>query len=121
MDLISKVLEYNPAGRLTPLQACAHGFFDELRNAATRLPSGRALPPLFDFTAHELSIEPTVNHMIIPGYAGNEAGTAAPGHPSDQRMSATGSLSNSPHPDPPVATNSGTDNSAPPSNPPTTE
>jgi glycogen synthase kinase 3 beta len=36
VDIVSKLLEYNPEGRLTPLQACAHSFFDELRNPATR-------------------------------------------------------------------------------------
>ena len=28
------------------MQACRHAFFDELRNADTRLPSGRSLPHL---------------------------------------------------------------------------
>ena len=35
----------------TPLpQACAHTFFDELREPGTKLPSGRELPVLFNFT-----------------------------------------------------------------------
>ena len=29
------------------LEACAHPFFDELRDPNTRLPNGRPLPPLF--------------------------------------------------------------------------
>uniref|UniRef100_A0AC34F0J0 Uncharacterized protein n=1 Tax=Panagrolaimus sp. ES5 TaxID=591445 RepID=A0AC34F0J0_9BILA len=56
--------------RLTPLQTCAHPFLDELRNPATKLPSGKALPPLFDFTLQELSIEPALNRVLIPGYTG---------------------------------------------------
>lgn len=32
------------------LEACAHPFFDELRDPETRLPNGRELPPLFNFT-----------------------------------------------------------------------
>lgn len=33
------------------LDACAHSFFDDLRDPNARLPNGQALPPLFDFTA----------------------------------------------------------------------
>jgi hypothetical protein len=33
------------------LEACAHPFFDDLRDANACLPNGRALPPLFNFTA----------------------------------------------------------------------
>ena len=31
VDLVTKLLDYNPEGRLTPEQACQHTFFDELR------------------------------------------------------------------------------------------
>ena len=31
------------------LEACAHPFFDELREPNARLPNGRPLPPLFNF------------------------------------------------------------------------
>lgn len=31
------------------LEACAHPFFDELREPNARLPDGRQLPPLFNF------------------------------------------------------------------------
>lgn len=48
--LVSKLLEYTPSARITPLQACAHPFFDELREGNLRLPNGRDLPPLFNFT-----------------------------------------------------------------------
>ena len=50
IDLLSKVLQYTPSERWTPLQACTHPFFDELRDPATTLPNGRPLPPLFNFT-----------------------------------------------------------------------
>lgn len=66
VDLVTKLLDYNPEGRLTPLQACAHTFFDELRNPATRLPNNKNLPPLFDFTEHELKIEPALNSILVP-------------------------------------------------------
>lgn len=50
IDLVSRLLEYTPTSRLSPLQACAHAFFDELRQPGCRLPNGRELPPLFNFT-----------------------------------------------------------------------
>lgn len=94
IDLVSKLLEYNPAGRLTPLQTCAHPFLDELRNPSTRLPNGRPLPPLFDFTPQELSIEPTLNRTLIPGYNGTPpAGTSS--NQAANNNSATGSGSQS--------------------------
>ncbi|RZR99476.1 hypothetical protein BHM03_00029032 [Ensete ventricosum] len=34
---------------LGQLEACAHPFFDELREPNARLPNGRPLPPLFNF------------------------------------------------------------------------
>ncbi|WKX91762.1 hypothetical protein Q1695_010080 [Nippostrongylus brasiliensis] len=46
IDLISTIIEYTPSARPTPQQACLHAFFDELRVADTKLPSGRPLPPL---------------------------------------------------------------------------
>lgn len=50
IDLVSRLLEYTPPNRLSPLQACAHAFFNELRQPDTVLPNGRPLPPLFNFT-----------------------------------------------------------------------
>ncbi|XP_051728994.1 glycogen synthase kinase 3 alpha a [Ctenopharyngodon idella] len=67
--LCSRLLEYTPVTRLSPLQACAHGFFDELRQPGTRLPSGRELPPLFNFTMTELMIQPQLNSILIPPHA----------------------------------------------------
>lgn len=48
--LCSRLLEYTPVTRLSPLEACAHAFFEELRQPNTRLPSGRELPLLFNFS-----------------------------------------------------------------------
>jgi serine/threonine protein kinase len=49
-SLVSKLLEYTPFKRLNPLEACAHSFFNELRDPGVRLPNGRDLPPLFNFS-----------------------------------------------------------------------
>lgn len=60
VDFIAGTLAYDPERRVRPLEGCGHGFFDELRDARTRLPDGGALPPLFDFTRHERAAEPAL-------------------------------------------------------------
>lgn len=68
MELVSCLLEYTPSLRMTPLQACSHSFFNELREQGTRLPNGRELPPLFDFTDQELRNEQILHTILIPKY-----------------------------------------------------
>lgn len=66
--LVSQLLEYTPSNRLTPLAACAHPFFDELRSSGTKLlPNGREFPPLFNFSDEELRKEPHLAAGLIPG------------------------------------------------------
>lgn len=66
--LVSNLLEYTPSNRLTPLSACAHPFFDELRSSSTKLlPNGREFPPLFNFSDEELRKEPHWAARLIPG------------------------------------------------------
>ena len=78
IDLVSRLLEYTPSARISPLQACAHSFFDELREAGSKLPNGRDLPQLFNFTEQELKIQPSLNSQLIPPHMGGtgEAGEA---------------------------------------------
>jgi len=67
LDLIGKLLVYSPEQRVTGLEACAHAYFDELRDPATRLPNGRPLPPLFDFSDDELSgVSPELAAALVP-------------------------------------------------------
>lgn len=73
MELVARLLEYTPSLRMTPLQACAHAFFNELRDQNTRLPSGRVLPPLFNFTEGELRIQPALNSLLLPAYMQSES------------------------------------------------
>ncbi|KAG1686930.1 Glycogen synthase kinase-3 beta [Nymphon striatum] len=68
IDLVSRLLEYTPSKRISPLAACAHNFFDELRLPNTRLPTGRDLPPLFNFTNDELQIQPSLNKILVPAH-----------------------------------------------------
>ncbi|GAB0098095.1 Putative glycogen synthase kinase-3 homolog [Sergentomyia squamirostris] len=65
ISLVSRLLEYTPSARITPLQACAHPFFNDLRECNQRLPNGNELPPLFNFTEHELSIQPSLNAQLM--------------------------------------------------------
>uniref|UniRef100_A0AAG5CR93 Protein kinase domain-containing protein n=1 Tax=Anopheles atroparvus TaxID=41427 RepID=A0AAG5CR93_ANOAO len=64
--LVSRLLEYTPGTRITPMQACAHPFFNELREGSKTLPNGREFPPLFNFTEQELAIQPSLNLILRP-------------------------------------------------------
>jgi len=77
IDLISRLLEYTPTQRLSAIEALTHPFFEELRDPNTKLPDSRGiapgtlrdLPPLFNFTRHELSIKPELNERLVPLHA----------------------------------------------------
>lgn len=56
LDLIKKMLVFKPKERIDPLDALGHDFFAALRSDKARLPNGRPLPPLFNFTAAEKSL-----------------------------------------------------------------
>uniref|UniRef100_A0A7S2I7U7 Protein kinase domain-containing protein n=1 Tax=Helicotheca tamesis TaxID=374047 RepID=A0A7S2I7U7_9STRA len=66
MDFIGSTLAYAPERRIKPLEGCAHPFFDELRDEKTRLPNGKELPPMFDFTSHELGSPPELLQKLMP-------------------------------------------------------
>jgi glycogen synthase kinase 3 beta len=75
IELISCLLEYTPTERLSAIDAMVHPFFDELRDPSTRFPDSRHpngpvkdLPTLFDFSRHELSIAPHLNHRLVPAH-----------------------------------------------------
>jgi len=72
MDFIASTLAYAPERRIDPLDGCSHAFFDELRNPKTRLPTGKCLPPLFDFTDHELESPPVMLDKLIPNHVRNK-------------------------------------------------
>jgi glycogen synthase kinase 3 beta len=83
IDLVSRLLEYTPSARITPLQACAHTFFDELREPGLKLPSGKELPVLFNFTEHESKICPSLNSQLIPGHYQQQTAPGVSGSASD--------------------------------------
>ncbi|VFQ75728.1 unnamed protein product [Cuscuta campestris] len=70
MDLISRLLQYSPSLRCTALEACAHPFFDALREPNVSLPNGKPVPPLFNFTPQELvGVPPELQSRLIPEHA----------------------------------------------------
>lgn len=90
IDLISKVLQYTPSTRLKPWEVCAHPFFDELRDPAARLPpSGKPLPPLFNFTLEEQAAAKGFLHRLIPPHAMNQLQQPPAAAPSSSTASST--------------------------------
>lgn len=69
IDLLEKLLVYDPEKRLKPLEACTHPFFDQLRDPNTRLPDGSPLPPLFTFASEELKGFEHLRNKLIPEHA----------------------------------------------------
>ena len=70
VEYVSKLLSYDPQLRPTPLESLADSYFDELRDPKTRLPSGAALPDLFNFTPEEKRVNaPLVEQLTPPWYA----------------------------------------------------
>jgi len=67
IDLLSKILVYDPAQRLTPMEALTQPFFDDLRDQSTKLPNGAEMPCLFNFTPEEKSqTDSSVIDKLVP-------------------------------------------------------
>jgi len=66
--LLSSFLEYDPAARVRPLEACAHRAFDDLRDEQARCPDGRPLPKeLFSLTRRERrNCNPELLERLVP-------------------------------------------------------
>eukprot|EP01068_Selenidium_serpulae_P015806 Selendium_serpulae@DN6244_c0_g3_i1.p1 len=54
LDLIDKMLKYDPTQRVKPFEALLHPFFKELRDPNMRLPGGKPLPDLFNISGYEV-------------------------------------------------------------------
>uniref|UniRef100_I1NYU6 non-specific serine/threonine protein kinase n=1 Tax=Oryza glaberrima TaxID=4538 RepID=I1NYU6_ORYGL len=74
IDLASRLLQYSPNLRCTALEACAHSFFDELREPHARLPNGRPFPPLFNFKQELANLSPELINRLIPEHARRHCG-----------------------------------------------
>ena len=58
IDLVSKLLVYDPEIRLGPYKALCHPYFDDLRNDDIKLPNGKPLPDhLFKFKQCEIEFD----------------------------------------------------------------
>jgi serine/threonine protein kinase len=78
--LVSKILQYTPTTRLTPLEAMAHEFFDELREPDCLLPSKTQLPPLFNFTEQELKSSDQLRSKLVPKQGTGDSKAEASNH-----------------------------------------
>jgi len=76
IELMTQLLQYTPQVRLKPLEACAHPFFDELRDPAVRY-NGRPLPPLFNFSPAEINVAKQLCSKLVPPHAVAELSPAA--------------------------------------------
>ncbi|KAL6975965.1 Shaggy-related protein kinase zeta [Sarracenia purpurea var. burkii] len=81
IDLASRLLQYSPSLRCTALEACAHPFFDELREPNARLPNGRPLPNLFNFKQELAGASPELINRLIPEHVRRQGGLSIP-HPA---------------------------------------
>ena len=73
IDLISKMLAYDPIKRIKPLEAAAHPFFDELRQPNMKFPDGTSLPDMYTFTKQELQqVSLEIQDILVPEHARNE-------------------------------------------------
>jgi glycogen synthase kinase 3 beta len=66
-DLLDKIFVYSPSKRISPLQALQHPFFEDLRKEGFRMPGGRPLPGLFNWTSEELAAG--VHLSLTPDWA----------------------------------------------------
>ncbi|KAM0753160.1 hypothetical protein T439DRAFT_333061 [Meredithblackwellia eburnea MCA 4105] len=66
IDLLGKLLAFDPHERITACEAMTHPFFDEVKVPGKLLSNGCPLPPLFNFTRHELSIRPDLIRQLVP-------------------------------------------------------
>ncbi|CAA7402371.1 unnamed protein product [Spirodela intermedia] len=76
IDLTSRVLQYSPSFRCTALEACAHPFFDELREPNACLPNGRRLPPLYNLKEEMAGagVSPELIKNPIPDHVRRQSG-----------------------------------------------
>jgi len=71
IDLISKILIYNPKERFKPVEALCHSYFDDLRQQSFQNQECQ-IPDLFNFTQDELKgSKPQVLDVLIPAWKKN--------------------------------------------------
>jgi len=72
LALLEAFLRYDPEARIRPLEACAHDYFNDLREETTRCPDGSPLPDLFSFTKVEQRIcMESLKERLVPDWYRN--------------------------------------------------
>jgi len=66
IDLVSKVLVYNPNKRLKSIEIAGHDFYNELRSPSTKIPAEYNPENLFQFTREELQLNPAMEARLTP-------------------------------------------------------
>jgi len=76
INLMSQFLIFNPNLRSDGFDALTHPYFDELRQPNYTLPSGKPIPPLFNFTDDEIKYAKSrgIARKVVPKYLWNEYG-----------------------------------------------
>ena len=65
VDLVGNLLSYVPESRCKAIEACGHPFFDDFRNAATRMPDGNPVPDdMYMLTPEELALAPEMEATL---------------------------------------------------------
>lgn len=68
LELLSKILIYNPKERLKPIEALAHPYFDDLRQQSFQNQECK-IPDLFNFTSDELKdMKSSVIDVLTPAW-----------------------------------------------------
>mmetsp|Transcript_36361 Transcript_36361/g.32631 ORF Transcript_36361/g.32631 Transcript_36361/m.32631 type:complete len:104 (+) Transcript_36361:1000-1311(+) len=66
VDLVSKVLVYNPAARLKPMEALTHPYFKDLRHQNFQIQECK-IPDLFNFSKEEIGqANDEIMDIIVP-------------------------------------------------------
>lgn len=66
IEFVTSLLQYSPEKRLSAIECLIDPYFDELRDTSLKMPNGRELPKLFNFSSQELSIRPDLLSKLIP-------------------------------------------------------
>ena len=67
LDLMCKLLVYEPDKRIRPIDALTHPWFDELRDEGMVFPHGNLMPDLFNFSAFEIKgVLPENLQILVP-------------------------------------------------------
>ena len=67
IDLLQKILVYDPKERISPLRALLHPYFDELRRQRLTI-NGKKIVDLFNFNDVEVSDEPHLLERLVPSW-----------------------------------------------------